>query len=574
MHLLRNLSVGRKLYLAFGGVLLLSAAVVVIGFWGMSQMGTSEARITHRVTPEVEAGEALSSAATDMHFSQTEYVVDGGASRANFLSDTRTFDAAYRVLAGRVVDQLDRQKLDAIHRRYVAFRALDLQLYRDVIGHRQAAAVKLVAGSMNDHVDGIVAAIDGYMAEARLDQRQADSRFGSSRTTAETGMVGAAILAGLLAIGIAVLLTRYLNGAVRRVGEGVTSLADHCVVDLQRGLEAVASGDLTVDAQPVTRPIPDPGGDELGVLAATFNRMLEAIQGSLAAYNATRGQLAGMIGEIAAGSSSVNAASEEMAATSEQAGRAVNEIATAIGEVATGATRQVEMVERARGAADQTVAAAQEAHGVAGEGVAAAHQASEAMLGVREASVRVSEGMQALARRSDEIGGIVDTITGIAGQTNLLALNAAIEAARAGEQGRGFAVVAEEVRQLAEESQKAASSIAELIAETQRETAATVQVVEDSAHRSQDGAAVVERVREAFEHIGLTIEQITARVQEIARATGEVVGVAEQSSATSEQVSASTQETSATTQEIASSAHDLAGTAEKLAGLVARFRVE
>src|SRR3712207_7453556 len=51
----------------------------------------------------------------------------------------------------------------------------------------------------------------------------------------------------------------------------------------------------------------------------------------------------------------------------------------------------------------------------------------------------------------------------IAEQTNLLALNAAIEAARAGDQGRGFAVVAEEVRKLAEESQRAAASIADLI---------------------------------------------------------------------------------------------------------------
>ena len=74
---------------------------------------------------------------------------------------------------------------------------------------------------------------------------------------------------------------------------------------------------------------------------------------------------------------------------------------------------------------------------------------------------RGAEAIESLRAKSEQIGGIVETITGIAGQTNLLALNAAIEAARAGEQGRGFAVVAEEVRKLAEESQHAASSIAE-----------------------------------------------------------------------------------------------------------------
>jgi methyl-accepting chemotaxis protein len=78
-----------------------------------------------------------------------------------------------------------------------------------------------------------------------------------------------------------------------------------------------------------------------------------------------------------------------------------------------------------------------------------------------------------LAAKSEQIGAIVATITAIAEQTNLLALNAAIEAARAGEQGRGFAVVAEEVRKLAEESQRAAAEISTLIGAIQVETRKT-----------------------------------------------------------------------------------------------------
>ncbi len=91
----------------------------------------------------------------------------------------------------------------------------------------------------------------------------------------------------------------------------------------------------------------------------------------------------------------------------------------------------------------------------------------------------VTEAIRGLSQRTERIGGIVDTITGIAERTNLLALNAAIEAARAGEQGRGFAVVAEEVRKLAEGSQTAAGEIASLIGQIQRETTEVVAAVEE-----------------------------------------------------------------------------------------------
>ncbi len=153
--------------------------------------------------------------------------------------------------------------------------------------------------------------------------------------------------------------------------------------------------------------------------------------------------------------------------------------------------------------------------------------------------------MERISDASQKIENIISEIENIASQTNLLSLNASIEAARAGEAGRGFAVVADQIRQLAEQSSKAAIETRELIEDT-------IHEITEGSEAADRAASVIETVVDGIEKIAVSSKNVssTAADQAIAmkqaeEGVGQISEVVQSNSATAQESSATSQELSA-----------------------------
>ncbi|CAM3249668.1 methyl-accepting chemotaxis protein [Pseudomonas floridensis] len=407
-----------------------------------------------------------------------------------------------------------------------------LQQYREQLTQFKVIQVKTEAGQetledLGDKMLGAVAELSRLLGERR------DSEAAASRKTL-TAVAGLALMVGLLA---AWVMTQQITAPLRQT---LTAAA------------RIAQGDLSKDLEVGRR-------DELGQL-----------QNSMQAMTVSLRELIGGIGD---GVSQIASAAEQLSAVTEQTCTGVNtqkeetdQVATAMNEMAATVQEVARNAQQASQAAAQADQQARQGDQVVGQAIS---QIEQLALEV----VNSTQAMNQLKQESGKIVGVLDVIKSVSQQTNLLALNAAIEAARAGEAGRGFAVVADEVRSLAQRTQKSTEEIEELIAALQTGTQQVATTLDNSRSLTDNSVDLSRRAGSALEQITRTVATIQQMNEQIATASEEQSTVAEQINMSVINVRNISEQTASASDQTASSSVELARLGSHLKALVGKFRV-
>ncbi|WP_188593309.1 methyl-accepting chemotaxis protein [Paenibacillus silvae] len=311
---------------------------------------------------------------------------------------------------------------------------------------------------------------------------------------------------------------------------------------LIKGIDEVSKGNLDVN-------IPT-GKDDLGLVNEKFNVMVRKINDTIVKVQVTSqevNQSAKELYEVSERNSdnadSINHNVTQIASNIRSQEQATRDSARAMSEMAT-------VIQTIASSSASVADEAYEMERRSQQGNSVVRQVSEQMNLITESVKNTASAIEVLESRSQEIGDILNIISGISSQTNLLALNASIEAARVGEEGRGFAVVAGEVRKLAEQSEQATSQVGVLIQEIQAGIRQAVRAMEQGTSEVDTGLTVADQTGQLFDEILEAAKKVSQQIQEVSSATEEISAGTEEMTATAEDLSASVSKTAVSSEQI------------------------
>jgi methyl-accepting chemotaxis protein len=560
-------SVRKKLMGGFSVVLLILALSVAISYYEISTVNKSYSNLINDRAKTVISLKEFQIAILKEQSSLRGYLITGNESNLASYNQARSdFQKLYVQLfkSIHVSKELELLKeTNKMENEYSVFA-------NNVIEFKRINNVEEYTNLVSDKGPEIVKRFDQKTEElSQYEEKMLDQ--GRQETTAKVkSNMNLVLILGVIAILAGLVIALTIGGHISKA-----------VLKIANAAKVIAGGDLSADDVKVKNK------DEIGELAESFNEMAA--------------NLRHLIHDVNMHAIQVASSAEELMASAEQTSKASEQIVLAVQEIAKGTDTEVQSVEEAsqvmnemtlgvKQVADYSQNVSSTAMGVsekATEGEQAIQTTIKQMTAINQTVNGLANVVKKLGDHSNEIGQIIDVITGISAQTNLLALNAAIEAARAGEHGKGFAVVADEVRKLAEQSANSANKISELISTIQGETERAVQSMETARKEVIEGINVVNIAGSSFEQIQNGVNEVTTQIQEVASSVQQMSAgaqqmvesidlineVSEMIASGTQEVSAATEEQLASMEEITSSGVSLSSMAEELQTLIGKFKM-
>ena len=549
---MNNMTIRQRLYAVFGLVIGIFVCVSIYAGYNLYQINNGAMRIaTEHMNNMMSLSQSSSSLSA---YRQCEYAMASAPTLSGQVyaaQEMRNLGNQMDIVFDNIAGSMEGDKAEAFNtmrQDWDSYRKGDAKLEQLAGANKAQEALLYVAQTEQAYNDvnwqlGIVT--DSYKDLVQAEVNAASDRYDEAKIT--------------LAISIFVVwvLSIFMVGAL---GNSINK----SVANLIGIFQEVAKGDLTVPMESHTK-------DEFGLLVDACKDTAANLRNLIRNIQDTANQTAAFAGQLTENASQSAQATQQVAESICKVAGSASQQGEAVGNSMEDIHTMAEQLQVFQQKAESSCQAAEHMEQLSAQGRSHVMAAVGQMTEISDSVTSSADVIRLLADRSNEIGQISDTISNIAGQTNLLALNAAIEAARAGDAGRGFAVVAEEVRKLAEESDKAAHQIAILISSIQQETQQAVKRMENGTEQVRNGQEVISAAGEAFGEIADAVDNLAHHAQDIlqgaklsADKAGALVKTMENIHQASTEVASETQSVSAATEEQSASMDEVANASQKL----------